>query len=304
MTLRHSIRATGDSVPPLHRPVAVSVASRPRVRVYPSFFDVQPRVKPVPVRPRRFSVETNKQQPPPQTSSAPSPPVSAAAAGSSPPRSVADQGSDPSFERTQHGMASAAPIQSPPNPPSSAVATTANPGLAAEEDEEAALASASMSAFARMEAQMRLRQKQRERAEAIEKAKNQAAAARTAAGPPVAAASATVAAAAVIAPVSTSWRVEPESLELHPPPEPGPGMCCGRDCPNCVWIQYSEALAQYEEGRAARAERAERDAKESRASLALDASSSPDAAAAVPLGRELTRFERTMLREKEAARKK
>lgn len=34
---------------------------------------------------------------------------------------------------------------------------------------------------------------------------------------------------------------------LVPPSPPGPGECCGMGCPNCIWIQYSQQLDEFEQ---------------------------------------------------------
>eukprot|EP01084_Bolivina_argentea_P230153 388258_1 len=31
------------------------------------------------------------------------------------------------------------------------------------------------------------------------------------------------------------------------PQEPSPEECCGKDCPNCVWIDYADKMVKYEE---------------------------------------------------------
>jgi len=97
--------------------------------------------------------------------------------------------------------------------------------------DEEAVASASMSAFARMEAQMRARKKKQQQG---------------AMQPPT---SDSVSSTPPISPSkpTTSWRL-PAPLEALE--EPAAESCCGRDCPNCVWITYSEQLADYEERKA------------------------------------------------------
>ena len=158
-----------------------------------------------------------------------------------------------------------------------AAGPTASPATESTESDSDALAVASMGAFAKMEAQMRARRREAE----------------AAAMPAVPAAPT----AASVAPASSSWHVE-LSLSgdhLHRPREPGPGECCGRDCANCVWIQYAQALAEYDE---------KVEAFKQREMLSASASESkPVAAVADAPNRELTRFEPAMAKERAAATK-
>ena len=164
-----------------------------------------------------------------------------------------------------------------------------------EEADAAALASASMSAFARMEAQMRVRKRQAEQAAAATTAAASTDSSATSAPPAPAASSASSSSSS-----SNSWKVEPSlSGDLaHPPPEPQPGMCCGRDCANCVWISYSEELARWDE----RVAQHRRDEALRAQQQLQGATMTPTVAASSQPPRELSRFERTMARERAAAR--
>ena len=154
-----------------------------------------------------------------------------------------------------------------------AAGPTASPAPESTESDSDALAAASMSAFAKMRARKR-------EAEVTD-------------------APAVASTPSATPPASSSWRVE-SSLSgdhLHRPREPGPGECCGRDCANCVWIQYAQALAEYDEKVQA--------FKRAEMLSAGPPTPEPKPAAAVAdaPSRELTRFERAMAKERAAATK-
>lgn len=45
------------------------------------------------------------------------------------------------------------------------------------------------------------------------------------------------------------WECDPITMR---PLEPEPEMCCGNDCPNCVWIQHDEQLFYWKRDQAAK----------------------------------------------------